>query len=52
MARKIRSELKEVNSEEGGFNPGKFWKLDKKLSPKQTDPPTAMTEFRRKHSYI
>ena len=44
MAKKIRDELKEVNWEDGGFNPGKFWKLEKKLSPKQRDPPTAIKD--------
>ena len=28
--------------EEGGFNAGRLWKLKKKLSPKVSDPPTAM----------
>ena len=45
MAKKIKDELKEVNWEDGGFNPGKFWKLEKKLSPRQSDPPTAMKDL-------
>ena len=49
MAKKIRDELKEVNWEDGGFNPGKFWKLEKKLSPKQRDPPHSNEGLRRKH---
>ena len=32
MAKKIKDELKKVNWEDGGFNPGKFWKLEKKKS--------------------
>ena len=44
MANKIREELKGVHWEDGGFNPGKFWKLDKKLSPRTCDPPTAMKD--------
>ena len=44
MANKIREELKGVNWENGGFNPGKFWKLDKKVSPRICDAPTAMKD--------
>jgi hypothetical protein len=33
-----------TDSEEGGFNTGALWKLKKKLSPKQTEPPTAMKD--------
>ena len=39
MARKIRNELKEVNWEDGGFNPGKFWKLEKSCHQIRLIPP-------------
>ena len=43
MSKKILSELKNVgDSEDGGFNAGHLWKLKKKLSPRFTEPPTAM----------
>jgi hypothetical protein len=43
MSKKILSELKNVgDSEDGGFNAGHLWKLKKKLSPRFTEPHTAM----------
>ena len=43
MFSKIKEEVNGIeNSEDGGFNSGKLWKLKKKLSPKHNDPPTAM----------
>jgi hypothetical protein len=43
MYNKIMGELKgKTDSEEGGFNVGSLWKLNKKLSPRYNDPPTAM----------
>ena len=43
MCKKIMGEIKNVgDSEEGGFSAGRLWKLKKKLSPKNTEPPTAM----------
>ena len=33
-----------MNSDEGGVNAGKLWKLKKKLNPRKKDPPTAMTD--------
>ena len=43
MSEKIMSEVKGMeDSEDGGFNAGRLWKLKKKLSPKVSDPPTAM----------
>ena len=39
----IMSEVKGVeNSEDGGFNTSTLWKLNKKLSPRSNNPPTAM----------
>ena len=38
MSKIIRDELKEVNWEDGGFNPRKFWKLEKKISNKKETP--------------
>ena len=38
----IQAELKGMNCEDGGWNPGFLWKLKKKLSPRPVDPPTAM----------
>ena len=42
--RKINEELKAFKGEDGGFNPRLRWKLKKKLSPKQSEPPTAMKD--------
>ena len=42
MYNTIKNEIDCINSEDGGFNSGKLWKLKKKLSPTNTDPPTAM----------
>ena len=43
MFQKIMTEVKGMeDSEDGGFNSGRLWKLKKKLSPKVSDPPTAM----------
>ena len=43
MFEKIMLEVKGMEeNEDGGFNPGKLWKLKKKLSPKANEPPTAM----------
>ena len=44
MVKDISNELKSVKGEEGGYNPGHLWKLKKKLSPRHTDPPTAMKD--------
>ena len=41
---KIKEELKDIESDEGGFNMGKLWKLRKKLCPFQKDPKTAMLD--------
>ena len=41
---KIKNELVGIESDEGGYNAGKFWKLKKKLCPKNRDPPTAMLD--------
>ena len=38
------NEIKVMNSDEGGYNPGHLWKLKKKLSPRYTEPPTAMRD--------
>ena len=37
-AKKIRDELKAVNWEDGGFNPGKFWKLERNFPPNKETP--------------
>ena len=43
MYNKILSEVQGLeDAEDGGFNAGKLWKLKKKLSPRSTEPPTAM----------
>ena len=42
MYNKIKDEIKVMNGDEGGYNPGHLWNLKKKLSPQQCDPPTAM----------
>ena len=44
MYTKINDELKALKGEEGGYNPGHLWKLKKKLSPKQSEPPTPMKD--------
>ena len=42
--KKIKEEIKDMECDEGGINAGKLWKLKKKLSRRQTDPPTAMLD--------
>ena len=43
MYNKIKNKVAGMDdSEDGGFNAGRLWKLKKKLSPKMSDPPTAM----------
>ena len=42
--KKIREEIDNIKTDEGGFNSGHLWKLKKKLSPKCRDPPTAMVD--------
>ena len=42
MYQKIKSELKGMTCEDGGWNPGYLWKLKSKISPRPIDPPTAM----------
>ena len=42
MYQTIKEELKGINSEDGGWNSGYLWKLKNKVSPRPTDPPTAM----------
>ena len=42
MYNKIKKEVKAMNGEEGGFNPGKLWKLKSKLAPRKVEPPSAM----------
>ena len=45
MYSKMKAQLKGcTDSEEGGFNTGALWKLKKKLSPRHTEPPTAMKD--------
>lgn len=44
MYRHIKEEIEGIDSEDGGFNSGKLWKLKKKLSPNSNDPPTAMKD--------
>ena len=44
MYNKIKNELKAVKGDEGGYNPGHLWKLKKKLSPKQSEPPSSMKD--------
>ena len=41
---KIKKELKDIESDNEGFNMGKLWKLRKKLSPFQKDPKTALLD--------
>ena len=42
MYSKIQEELKGINSEDGGWNPGYLWKLGNKLHPRPIDPQRAM----------
>ena len=44
MYKHIKEEIEGIDSEDGGFNSGKLWKLKKKLSPNIIDPPTAMKD--------
>ena len=49
MCKKIMGEIKDVgDSEDGGYSAGRLWKLKKKLSPKHTEPPTAMLNSKGK----
>ena len=41
---KINDEIKGLESEKGGLNAGRLWKLKKRLSPRAEDPPTAMMD--------
>ena len=41
---KIKEELKDIESDEGGMNAGKLWNLKKKLCPRGRDPPAAMLD--------
>ena len=41
---KIKEELKDIESDEGGFNMGKLWKIRKKLCLFKKDPKTAMQD--------
>ena len=42
--KKIKDALKDIECDEGGFHPGKLWKLKKKLCPYKTNTPTAMKD--------
>ena len=44
MFKQIKDELEDKESEDGGFNSGKLWKLNKKLSLNNADPPTAIKD--------
>ena len=44
MYKHIKEEINCIETEDGGFNSGKLWKLKKKLSPSNFDPPTAMKD--------
>ena len=42
---KIKEEIANIKCDEGGINSGHLWKLNKKLSPRCRDPPTAMLDL-------
>ena len=42
MYKKIKNEIKVMDNEEGGYNPGHLWKLKQKLTPRPSEPLTAM----------
>ena len=44
MYKKINEQIKGIDCEVGGWNSGHLWKLKKKISPRETDPPTAMND--------
>ena len=46
MCQNIKDEIADMDSEDGGFNPGKLWKLKKKLYPSIFDPPSAIKKSR------
>ena len=37
IIQKNKEEIEDIKSEDGGFNSGKLWKLEKKLSPNNSD---------------
>ena len=41
---KKKEEVRGLESEKGGLNAGRLWKLKKRLSPQGQDPPTAMMD--------
>ena len=44
MYHKIKDEIKVMNNEEGGYNPGHLWKLKQKLSPRHSETLTTMKD--------
>ena len=49
MYNKMKGQLKGCSdSDNGGFNTGALWKLKEQLSPRQNEPPTAMTSLKGK----
>ena len=44
MYHKVKDEIKGLNNKEGGYNPGHLWKLKQKLSPRHSEPPTAIKD--------
>ena len=40
----VKEEVKKINTENGGFNSGHLWQLKKKLSGKQSNPPSAVLD--------
>ena len=44
MYKHIKEEIECIDGEDGGFNSGEQWKLKKKLTPSDYDPPTAMKD--------
>ena len=41
---KLKQQLDKIKPEDGGVNAHEMWKLRKKMCPKNSDPPTAMTD--------
>ena len=49
---KLKQQLEKKKLDDNMINAHEIWKLRKKMSPKNCDPPTAMTDKKRQPSHI